>query len=103
MAVPLYSTRFLNSHDGLGLDYEVPAGYRAVLRFLTAFNASGIAPESAQLILVDFSLTLWQDLVPPSESAFLPCRIVIYAGETIHLNLDPDIDFTANGYLLTAP
>jgi len=103
MAVPLYSTRVLEAHSGGGAVYTVPAGYRLVLRFLTAFNGSAFASEAAQLVLSTFSVTLWQVEVPASESAFLDCRIVINEGEELAANLGPDIDFTASGYLLSLP
>ncbi len=104
----VYSTRFFASHAGTAASYTVPDGCTAVIRTITAFNASVLAPETAAVVLTDLDVTIWQNLLTPgppdvpNESSVVNCRVVLRAGESIHNIAGSDIDMTVSGYELTA-
>ncbi len=99
----VYSQRFFASHAGTAATYTVPDGCTAVIRAITAFNASVLAPETAAVVLTDLDVTIWQDLLSPGDaSSVVNCRVVLRAGESIHNIAGSDIDMTVSGYELTA-
>ena len=103
MAAPVYSYRFCQGHAGASSSYTVPVGFRAVVRDITAFNASAVAPENAQVVIVGLAITIWQALVAPSSFSGISFRVVIDEGETISTDPGTDVDMTVSGYLLSLP
>jgi len=103
MSYPVYSVRVAQGHAGSSMSYVVPAGYRFVLRFATAFNGSALLAEDFDIVEHASLITVWQVLVPPSNSAFFDGRVVFDEGTQVDFNASADIDFTASGYLLTLP
>lgn len=105
----VYSTQFALMHGGASVVYTVPAGYIAVIRSVTAFNASPVVPEDGHVYLGDSSVTIYQRTL----STFLPSspgyydaqelRVVVDAGDRIHVEGGPDVDVSVSGYLLSLP
>jgi fermentation-respiration switch protein FrsA (DUF1100 family) len=99
----VYSKRLLSSHGGAGDSQSPPAGTVWLVRGLTAFNASAILPETAQLILSSSSITLWQVTMAPETVETPALRVVVNAGETLQIVSGADIDMTVSGYQLSLP
>ena len=105
----VYSTQFLTSHAGAPVTVFVPTGFVAVIRTITAFNASVIAPETAALVLVAEDVTIWQSLLTPgppdvpNSSEVVNMRTVLNPGQAIATNNGSDVDMTVSGYLLSLP
>jgi len=100
---PLYSARFLAVHAGAGATFVCPAGFRAVVRGITAFNASAIAHANAQLLHVDSDATLYQVDLGLQSFDWTDFRFVFNEGESIQAIPDSTVDMTVSGFLLTAP
>jgi hypothetical protein len=81
----------------------VPAGFIAVIRQITAFNASAVFPGNAQLVDGASGGTLWQESLNASDSAVVEVRIVVDTGETFTVSPGADVDMSIHGYLLTLP
>jgi hypothetical protein len=105
----VYSKRLLESHAGTLTEYTCPEGMVAIVRAITAFNASPLTPEQASLIHLDTETTIWQgvigvyDPLSPGASTVVDLRYVLNAGETIINHGAGDIDLTVSGYELTLP
>lgn len=102
----LYSYSFIRAHGGAGGSYEVPAGYRAVIRCITAFCGSTLTPEAAQVTLGHSSCTIallnfYAGLDSEgNNSQVWNGRCVVEALDTIIVSSGPDVDVTVSGYLL---
>jgi len=108
MAVPIYSERFIAATvAGAGVDYTAPNGYRVVLRDLTMAKSTDALPIGLVLALVTpvpctlVQLTILGTDDPPY--AEWHGRIVLYAGDSIHIATDALADVSLSGYLLQAP
>jgi hypothetical protein len=73
------------------------------VRGLTAFNASSILPESASVVIVNLSITIWQDELAPGGIATPDLRVVLSPGDTLACSSGADIDLTVSGFALTLP
>jgi hypothetical protein len=103
---PTYSTRFM-VHAALeaepqSLNYVVPAGKRAVIKSVVAFNGGAAAA------LVSLRLAgswVWSASVPGgSNGVSADLFMVAYAGESLELYLGaPNMGGTCSGYLLMDP
>lgn len=103
----VYSTSFIRSHGGAGGSFTVPGGTIAIIRCITAFNASAIIPESAQVFLGHSSCTIYEVtlnvFIGPSRDYYdaIELRVVVEADDTINVSSGADVDMTVSGYLLT--
>jgi hypothetical protein len=96
-----YSVRFVVVRDIQGLDYVVPAGQRAVAKWIAARNISA----NAGLVMLDVGgSTIWQRSVPGGAAWHEPgLMAVAYAGENLRLTSDTTgIRAVLTGYLLAA-
>jgi hypothetical protein len=105
----VYSTRFISGLRGTAGSYTVPAGYRAVVRSVTAINLYSSTSEPAQLrssvgglIIVGAYLSTFVSS-PPWNAITWDLHYVANAGEGIYTQNGPDVDMTVSGYLLTLP
>ena len=73
------------------------------MRGLTAFNASALIPETAQLLISTLSITLWQVELGPGTIETPDLRVAIRAGELLEIASGSDVDMTVSGYVLTLP
>jgi len=100
---PVYSERFL-AHQGVAgsFSYAVPAGYRAVVRWLHIVNYGAAAAVVAVPIA---GVTVYQRTFPAAEaSVALELMAVAYAGQTIGAYVAADgFAVTVSGYLLLDP
>lgn len=77
------------------------------MRCVTAFNASSVIPESAQVYLGHSSCTIYEVLlsvfVGPTQNYYdtRELRVVVEATDTINVSSGADVDVTVSGYLLT--
>ena len=102
MAWPVYSTRFcLNSQSG-GVTYTVPAGQRAVVKSVSAFNTGA---TTLTVYLNVAGPTVWAADVPAQKGAALGgLLLVAYAGESVVLiNQGPDLRSIVCGFLFESP
>jgi len=105
----VHTTRFIVFHAGAGGYYTCPAGYRAVVTWVTAFNASAISTETYNLVHVDSDATIaWGALsqnagAPGTFSAAIDLRFAFDPGEQLHAFGDGDIDMSVTGFLLSLP
>lgn len=105
MAVPVYSTRFIQVRglDG-AVTYTCPDGYVAVVRDLDAYHGATGAESSVYLIGAG-GQTLWENdnsVVDASYSSWRG-RQVFYEGESIQVSANDSTDVTVSGYLLSLP
>lgn len=102
--IPVYSVRFFAEHGLNGtVTYTVPAGFKAVLRDLDAYNGGGVISTSV-FLEGNNGQSIWSD----SSSAQAKVsqwrgRQVIEPGETITLTTTGAWDITVSGYLLSLP
>lgn len=105
----VYSTLFIAVHAGAAGSYRVPEGYRAVVRWVTAFNGSTFAPETAALVKHAEAATIYQRLLEPTPDRnqgfydSTELRVVLNETDEIVTNNGSDIDMTVSGYLLLLP
>lgn len=99
----LYTARVLEAHAGSSPVYEVPAGFRLVVRCVTGFNANALAPQPVQLILVEASITFYQRSLGAQSLDVTEFRVAIEEGEHVQAETGPDCDLTVTGYLLALP
>lgn len=109
MAFPVYSARFFASHAGAPVTYVCPAGYRAVMRWVSIFNANLANSGTGHIIHDQSSCTIIQWVVAPpaavegAEVVILDTHFVFDEGESISTANDSSVDMTVSGYLLTLP
>ena len=103
MAFPVYSTQLINSHADGGYSLEVPAGYRAVIRSIAAFNANGLLGEPLQLSLTSTGATFFKATIAAESSINVDMHVVVNSTDTIVVSAGVDIDVVVSGYLLTLP
>ena len=105
----VYSTNFFNSHAGGPSSFQCPAGYRAVLRQVTVFNADTLNPRTGHLIHSPSNCTIFQWVVAPPATDYgaqVVLQLLHYVfneGESISTANDGSIDMTCSGFLLTLP
>jgi hypothetical protein len=95
----VYSTRFIFGITRPSLQYTVPAGHKAVVKCITAYNALGTAANAA----LDIGGTwIWVASVPGLTSVLQSnLTIVVNAGETMNLAGPQDKMYVhASGFLL---
>jgi hypothetical protein len=103
VAWPVYSVRFIIASNVAGTyNYVVPAGKRAVVKSVSAFNTH---PTTTQNVYLNVGPTLWAAAVPAQAAATPPeIMIVAYAGDTIGLVIQHgDLRAQCSGYLLEDP
>lgn len=105
---PVYTTRFAET-AGVNVAYTCPAGYRAVLKCITAFNYGSSAAEGWS-VWGSGSLGPFLGGWLPYDAASQPPPLTILnltyafdAGEGITLVCAADVRLTASGFLLTLP
>jgi hypothetical protein len=103
MASPVYSTQFVNSHADGGNSYTVPAGYRAVIRSVAGFNASGFVGEVLQLTLNSSLATFYKAVIPQQVAVNVDMHVVVNEGDTIVVAAGLAVDVVVSGYLLSLP
>jgi hypothetical protein len=109
MASQVYSARFIVAHAGATTTFMCPAGYRAVITCVTAFDSSAVASNSYNLVHVESNATIVWGLIsqsigaPGTKSEAIQLRFVFYEGESIKFFGDGTIDFSCSGYLLRLP
>lgn len=106
---PVYSTQFIVSHAGQGVIYQVPAGYKALVKSVTAFCSAPL-PEEYNLVHQESNVTIcWGQIVKlqtPDVDYFSHIRefrFIAGPGEHLYWFASGDIDGTVSGYLLTLP
>jgi hypothetical protein len=99
----VYSTRFLVQHAGAEAVYQVPEGYRAVIRCITSFNGSAVINEVSALIHLTSGATLYQKDLGQQVWDAEDVHIVLNELEEITNAGGDDIDISVSGYLLTLP
>jgi hypothetical protein len=103
----VYSHEFLRCHAGSAKSYTPPAGFIAVVRWVTSFNASAAIQENAQIYETTSAATFyWRSLTAstlPGAYDSTELRFVFDETQTIQTLLDSDIDLTCAGFLLEAP
>lgn len=95
----IYSVRFarVTVADTYAL-WTCPAGYRAVLRNVTAVNAGNTVGVSTAI--ASGSIVCEAHLQAQTQQSFGDLRVVLYAGEVLGLlNSKEGIHTTAHGYL----
>jgi hypothetical protein len=102
---PIFSTRFLYSHQGASASYTVPSGKLAVLRSILVTNTSATAAASFNLG-AGFGLTIVNGWLPPlapgpplGSTLSIDMRVVLHAGELIATGNQATIDMIVCGYL----
>lgn len=98
MARP-YSVRFLSRYGPSSTtSYQVPAGYRAVVRFCGGVNYSG---NIATVMLAVGGGTAWFKSLPAETSGFAEeMRLVAYQGEYIYTTTNgSDVRLQVSGFL----
>lgn len=95
----VYSTRFLAIHGtNLQQNYQVPIGYRAVLRSMNVTNASGAAISAYVGIGATYAFIV-QNLAA-GETRAVDTRVVCYGGEQIGAAVSAATgDMIVSGYL----
>lgn len=99
----VYSTRFIAGHAGAGGTYTVLPGFLAVVRCVTAFNASAIINEIAEVALGSSATTFYQKDLAQQVCDITELRVVVPAGDSIVAASGADVDVTVSGYLLSLP
>ena len=99
----VYSELLATAHAGATVDLVAPADSKYVLRWATAFNANAIADQSAQLVHLASSCTIWQVTMGPQADALQEMRFVMNPGDTVRLIGGADVDITLSGYRLSLP
>lgn len=99
----VYSTLLVTAHAGAEPSWTVPSGFRAVLRYVTAFNANAISTGSAQIIHTPSSCTVYQRSLDVQEWQGDEMRLVLNEGDELELRTGSDVDMTLSGYLLELP
>lgn len=99
----VYSTLFVTSHAGADPSWTVPAGYTAVLRYVTAFNANAVSHGSAQIVHNASSCTILQLSLDVQSWSDAHMRFVCNEGDTLQLHSGSDVDMTLSGYLFRKP
>lgn len=99
----VYSTRLIQVHAGGTADYVVPSGFRAVVRFITCFNADIAITRGAQIVLLGSDVTVYQSTVGPQAVKYDDYHLVVEQLDTIQAIVDPETDFTVSGYVLALP
>lgn len=97
MAQP-YSHRFLYSGGGAAAVYVIPAGYRAVVKCVTAWNGAATAGQVALQLNGTSVFASNPPAATPVTAAGL--MIVFNAGEEMKLIGTPSCNSQASGYLL---
>lgn len=102
----VYSTRFLYANFPTApTTYTVPAGYRAVLRDITAYWNGD--PSQGVLNVAIAGLALIYRFTGPASTPGgfqLACRVVLNAGDQLELSAAVgNWGYVASGYLLTLP
>jgi hypothetical protein len=102
MARPVYSERFLINTAVGTKNFQVPAGKRAVVKGVSAFN-TGQAEYSVYINIAGF--TVWSAAVPAQRGAAPgTLMLVAYEGELVGaVNQTADLRTIISGFLLDAP
>lgn len=103
MPRPLYSVRFAAQHAGASGTITVPAGFRAVLRDVSAFNADAVDTNDLQLVDGESGCTIYQRTLGLQEWINDELRIVINEGQTVSVLPGFEVDVVVSGYLLAVP
>jgi hypothetical protein len=103
----VYSTRFIASNTiGGTTNYTVPAGYRAVVRSITAVN-NGSHETYAFVTIAGIGVALWLDDTIASQGfSYWNGRHVINTGEELSTSngaTDGGVAVMVSGYLLELP
>ena len=102
MAQPVYSVRFLNAGPAAGTyTYTVPAGMRAVVKFIAHTNFSAtLAGMNCRIAGAAF---FYSELPGSTYNRFSDVRGVAYAGETVSVVLDHQDTYAhVSGFLFAA-
>lgn len=103
MAQPVYSVRLAVFHAGAGATIVVPAGFRVVIRDVSAFNGSVVAEASAQLVHDASSVTIYKRTLSEQQWLNDELRVVIDEGESVTCSGDSTVDMYVSGYQLSLP
>lgn len=109
MAQPVYSSSFFAgaTEDGTLDAYTVPAGFIAIIRFVTIFNFSG----STVTVDIDFAgsgsrtgVILYQEVPSGAPSVDWDGRLVLAPGDVVRItNSTASTVVSISGYLLSTP
>lgn len=104
MTPPVYSVRFIAEQGLVGFaGYIVPAGKRAVIRDVNAYNGGGAT--TTEMVLhgsVMQAVVVFNSQLQPADY-FWVGRQVYYAGENILVQTGGAWDVTISGYLFDDP
>ncbi|MDA4132682.1 MAG: hypothetical protein OK454_06105 [Thaumarchaeota archaeon] len=100
----VYSTSFCEAHSSSGLTFEVPAGFRAVVRDADCFYAGG-AGQSAQLQGPAGGIFAYFPFVAEINGVLVSWRgrQVFDAGDVVTFATTSPMDIKVSGYLLQLP
>jgi len=102
----VYSQRFLYANFPTSpTNYVVPAGYRAVLRDVTAYWNGDVSQGVLNIAIGGLAL-IYRFTGPASTPGGfqLSCRVVLEAGDTLEIDAAAgNWGYVASGYLLTLP
>lgn len=101
MAKPLYSSQLVVSHAGGIGEYTAPAGFTAVIRYITVFNSYVLGNASAAIVHQLSDATIYQRTIGPQEWFADLAHFVLNELETLDLNVDATVDLSLSGYLLS--
>jgi hypothetical protein len=99
----IYSQRLVWVHGGGSAHYIVPAGYRTVVRWISAFNAEALTSATFNVSIAGLDVTICQLSLGEQSSAQVELRTVLHESDELDVSADLGVDVTVSGYELVAP